>query len=110
MYSVWFTAGIGMGGLQKNSPCLGAGAVKMMQAINHEEGIFTRKIRKTALNCHRPQSPTLLPITSLEFIVIMEGTSISSTILFLRWLLRDTIDADRSLGSGTKSSMDWIPE
>lgn len=80
-----------------------------MQAMNQLDGILHRKIRSTARSCHRPQSPTLRPITSLEFIVIMEGTSISSTIDFLRWLLRDTTEAERSFGKGTKSSMVWIP-
>lgn len=52
-------------GRQKNSPCRGAGAVNMMQAMNQADGILHRKISRTVRNCHLPNSPFTLPITSI---------------------------------------------
>lgn len=62
-----------VGGLQKNSPCLGAGAVKMMQAINQDDGILHRKISSTVRSCHFPHGPVIWPTASTLVCILVFG-------------------------------------
>lgn len=95
-------------GWQKNSPSLGAGAVKMMQAINHADGILVKKINKTVRSCHLPNSPLIRPIISIFSILLSPNDSTELELSVdksgLQFILLEHWVDDDSCGSHSRSS------
>lgn len=61
----------------------------LMQTMNQADGIFVRKINKTVLNCHFPNSPLMRPIMSIFSILFsLEFCDVSMQFgLVLAWRL-----------------------